>query len=394
MTDEEIAALVRSDESDRVERKESLSDRVRKAICAFANDLPGHGRPSVVIIGQRDDRSCADLEIDDRLLTTLAGMRVESAFAPFPSIDVRRLTVDGCDLAVVVVHASSSPPIRYDGRIWVRVGPSMRIAMPEEERRLSERRRAANLPFDVQAVAGAQLADLDLERFRQDYLPNAVAPEILEENHRELVHQLAALRLVTPDGVPTVLGILTLANDPLRFFPGAYVQFVRFDGLDLSDPIVAQHRTSGPLQQLLVRLDDLIEANIRTGLDVTGRTTHAAHPDYPADALRQVTRNAVMHRAYDGTHAPIKVSWFADRIEVLSPGGPFGQVTIERFGFPGLTDYRNPHVAEALKVLGFVERFGVGFAIANKRLAANGNPPLEYEVESSYVLVRLRRSSP
>lgn len=59
----------------------------------------------------------------------------------------------------------------------------------------------------------------------------------------------------------------------------------------------------------------------------------------------------------------------------------------------GATDYRNPHVAEALRVLGFVERFGVGLAIANKRLAANGNPPLEYEVATSYVMVRLKRGS-
>jgi ATP-dependent DNA helicase RecG len=391
MTDDELVALIRSTESDRVERKESLSDRVRRAICAFANDLAGHQRPGIVILGQRDDGSCAELEVGDQLLTTLAGIRVESTFAPFPSIDVRRMTVDGCELAVVVVHVSSSPPVRHDGRIWVRVGPTTRIATPEEERRLSERRRSAHLPFDVHPAAGARLADLDLERFRRDYLPNAVAPDVLEENHRELVQQLAALRLVTPDGEPTVVGILVLANDPLRFLPGAYVQFVRFDGTDLSDPIVAQHRVAGPLHQLLVRLDDLIEANIRTELDVTGRATHAARPDYPADALRQVTRNAVMHRAYDGTHAPVKVSWFTDRIEVLSPGGPFGQVTIERFGAPGLTDYRNPHIAEALKVLGFVERFGVGLAIANKRLLANGNPALEYEVQSSYVLVRLRR---
>jgi ATP-dependent DNA helicase RecG len=394
MTDEELLALIRANESDRVERKESLSDRVRKAICAFANDLAGHRRPGLVILGLRDDGTCANLAIDDALLTTLAGLRVESSFAPFPSIDVRAMTADGCHVAAVIVNVASSPPIRFDGRIWVRVGPTTRIATPEEEQRLSERRRAAHLPFDVQPVSDARLSDLDVERFRHDYLPNAVAPDVLEENHRALLQQLSALRLVTPDGVPTVVGILVLANDPLRFLPGAYVQFVRFDGTELSDPIVAQHRIAGPLQQLLVRLDDLIEANIRTGLDVVGRTTHAARPDYPADALRQVTRNAVMHRAYEGTHAPVKVNWFSDRIEVLSPGGPFGQVTIERFGAPGLTDYRNPHVAEALKVLGFVERFGVGLAIANKRLAANGNPLLEYEVEHSHVLVRLRRGAP
>ncbi|HET9625519.1 MAG TPA: RNA-binding domain-containing protein [Kofleriaceae bacterium] len=397
MTDDELAQLVRSDESDRVERKESLSDRVfdrvKKAICAFANDLAGHRKPGVVVVGQRDDGTFAGLSVDDGLLTKLAGIRVESAFAPFPSIDVRKLTLDGHDVAVVIVHVSSSPPVRYDGRIYVRVGPTTRIATPEEEKRLSERRRTAHLPFDVQAVESARLEDLDLDRFRRDYLPNAVAPDILEENHREQLQQLAALRMVTPDGQPTVVGVLVLANDPLRFFPGAYVQFIRFDGMELSDPIVAQHRISGPLQQLLQRLDDLIEANIRTGLDVVGRATHVARPDYPIDALRQVTRNAVMHRAYDGTNAPVKLSWFHDRIEVQNPGGPFGQVTIEKFGQLGLTDYRNPHVAEALKVLGFVERFGVGLAIANKRMAANGNPPLEYEVESSHVLVRLKRGA-
>lgn len=393
MTDDEITMLVRSSESDRVERKESLSNTVRKAICGFANDLAAHRRPGLVIIGQRDDSTCAQLTVDDQLLTTLAGLRVESAFAPFPSIDVRKVLVDGCELAAIVVHPSSSPPVRYDGRIYVRVGPTTRVASPEEERRLVERRRTANLPFDIQPVIGAQLSDLDLVRFHQEYLPNAVAPEVLEENHREPVQQLAALRLVTPDGVPTVVGMLVLANDPLRFLPGAYVQFVRLDGTELAEPIVAQHRVSGPLEQMLVRLDDLLESNIRTELDVAGRTTHAAHPDYPIDALRQVTRNAVMHRAYDGTHAPVKVSWFTDRIEVLSPGGPYGQVTIENFGAPGLTDYRNPHIAEALRVLGFVERFGLGLAIANKRMTANGNPPLEYEVQASHVLVRLKRGS-
>ena len=100
--------------------------------------------------------------------------------------------------------------------------------------------------------------------------------------------------------------------------------------------------------------------------------------------------NAVMHRTYESTNAPVRISWFSDRIEVLSPGGPYGQVTIEQFGRPGVTDYRNPHVAEALRVLGFVERFGIGLQLANRRLRENGNPELEYEPEHNHVLVRIR----
>ena len=96
-----------------------------------------------------------------------------------------------------------------------------------------------------------------------------------------------------------------------------------------------------------------------------------------------------MHRNYDGTNAPIRITWFSDRIEIQNPGGPFGQVTRENFGRPGITDYRNPHLAEALKNLGYVQRFGVGIALANQALNANGNPDLEYEVEDAHVLAIL-----
>jgi predicted HTH transcriptional regulator len=44
MTDLELEALRTDIESDRVERKQSLSDKdkIRQAMCAFANDLPNH----------------------------------------------------------------------------------------------------------------------------------------------------------------------------------------------------------------------------------------------------------------------------------------------------------------------------------------------------------------
>ncbi len=83
--------------------------------------------------------------------------------------------------------------------------------------------------------------------------------------------------------------------------------------------------------------------------------------------------------------------WFSDRIEMLSPGGPFGQVTRDNFGKPGVTDYRNPHLAEAMKNLGYVQRFGMGIPLAEKEMRQNANPPLEFEVQETQVLVTLRR---
>ena len=47
MNNSELEVLFKDIESDRVERKSSLSDadRIREAICAFANDMAGHGNP-------------------------------------------------------------------------------------------------------------------------------------------------------------------------------------------------------------------------------------------------------------------------------------------------------------------------------------------------------------
>ena len=125
---------------------------------------------------------------------------------------------------------------------------------------------------------------------------------------------------------------------------------------------------------------------------LVGGETREERQDYPEDALRQLARNAVLHRSYEGTNAPVRITWFADRVEIQSPGGPYGQVTKETFGTPGVTDYRNPTIAAALKALGFVERFGVGIAVARKSLAANGNPPPEFTVEDAHVLATIWRT--
>ena len=183
--------------------------------------------------------------------------------------------------------------------------------------------------------------------------------------------------------------MLTIGKSPADYIPGGYVQFLRISGVRLDDPIADQKEVHGPLPQLLNRLDDLVDANIDVAVDVESGPVERAVPDYPKVALQQLIRNGVMHRNYETSHAPTRITWFDDRIEIQNPGGPFGQVTIENFGTPGVTDYRNPHVAEAMGTLGYVQRFGLGIQLARQRLDDNGNPPLEFEVEQACVLARV-----
>ena len=390
MTNPELEHLLSDLESDRTERKATIADtgKIRQAICAFANDMPNYQQPGVLFVGVQDDGNCAQLSITDELLRTLADMRSDGNILPFPTMTVQKRTLRGCEMAVVVVQASDYPPVRYHGRIWIRVGPRRATATAEEERRLIEKRRACDLPFDLRPTPSASIHDLSLELFRGAYLQGAVAPDVLAQNERSVEQQLASARFVTADGsvTPTVVGLLTVGKSPADYVPGAYVQFLRIDGEQLADPIADQKECHGPLPDLLRQLDEILKANIHIATDIQSAPIERRSPNYPISALQQYVRNAVMHRDYESSHAPIRVTWFNDRIEIQSPGGPFGQVTRENFGRPGVTDYRNPNIAEAMKTLGFVQRFGVGLQIARQALEDNSNLEPRFDVQENYVL--------
>ncbi len=184
----------------------------------------------------------------------------------------------------------------------------------------------------------------------------------------------------------TLLGIRTL-----DYIPGAYVQFLRIAGTQLGDaPVQDEAVIDGVLLDVVRRLDEKLAAHNRTAVDITSSPTEIRESTYPLPALQQLTRNALLHRSYEGTNAPTRVYWFDDRIEILSPGGPFGSVTSETFGQPGFTDYRNPVLAEAMRVLGLVQRFGYGIPAARTQLAKAGHPPPEFEVNANWVRCTVR----
>jgi ATP-dependent DNA helicase RecG len=288
-------------------------------------------------------------------------------------------------MVVVQVAPSATPPVRYQGRVWVKVGPTVQTATSEEEQRLTERRRGADLPFDLRAAPDAQLADLDLDYLRRSYVPAAISPEVLEQNQRPLEQQLRSLRLLAGEH-PTWGALISCGIDPQGATPGAYVQFLRIDGVALTDPIKDQKQLTGKLEDVLRRLDELLEVNIAVRTDVTSLPRELRQPDYPLNALQQLARNAIMHRAYEATNAPVRVYWYADRVEIQNPGGLYGRVTPENIG-TGATDYRNPLIAEIMHHLGFAQRFGMGLPIAEKTLSDNGNPPPHFVFTPTHVSV-------
>jgi len=381
LNEKRVLELINDLESDWIERTVSVrEDKLGPAICAYSNDFPNHKHPGYILLGVKDDGNLAGMTWTDEQLQTIGNLKSNGKVLPQPSVVVSNVfRFPEGEVVVIEVKPSTYPPVRYDGRCWIRVGPRRDRASLEEERILTERRVSYAKTYDLVPALGAGLADLSLDLFTLNYLPLAIDQDTLLENKRTSREQLASLRFYdTAENCPTNAGILLFGINPEYYLPGSYIQFIKFAGEDLTTDVVFEKKFSGGLFSLLRQLDDFIKSNIIKERPVKRDSfQEVILRNYPYWALRELAMNAVMHRSYE-SNAPVYFYEFSNRIEIVNPGGLFGEVTPQNF--PDASDYRNVVIAEAMKVLGYVNRFNYGIKRAEKELIQNGNGKPEFDL--------------
>lgn len=274
-SDDELEVMLLDLESDSVERKESFGGdaptKVREAICAFANDLPDRRQAGVVFIGAKDDGSASGLAVTDELLRQLADIMSDGNILPPPTITVTKRSLRESALAVITVPPSDSPPVRCKGRIYVRTGPRKSIATSQDERILNERRRNGDRPYDSRPVPSASLEDLDRRFFEGEYLPSAFAADILLANDRSYEERLAATKMIASaaEPIPTVLGLLVVGKRTRDLIPGAYIQFLRIEGVALDQPVIDEQFIEGTVTDLITKIESKLASHNRTAVEFT-----------------------------------------------------------------------------------------------------------------------------
>jgi ATP-dependent DNA helicase RecG len=391
MDDRALETLLRDVEAPSSERKASFSDRDRvcQAICAFANDMTSSGQPGYIFIGASDDGSPSGIPITDELLLNLTALRSDGRILPQPRMVVEKRILSGTAMAVIEVYPADLPPVRFNGVVWIRVGPRRDRANEAEERALSERRASVSgRTWDARPCDEATLDDLVRELF-VSYRTYAVARDVVEENHRTLEEQLASLRFFDRrTNRPTNAGVLLMGKDPRYFVLGGYVQVVRYAGNTQAADVAMQREISGDLFSMLRMLDELAkELVVAKPVAVSGLREQLVF-EYPIEALRESLVNTIIHRDYQ-SNTPTIVSIFHDRIEIQNPGSLYGDAHLE--DFPGVTAYRNPVLAEVAKVLGYVNRFGRGIPRILESMRSNGSSLPRIEPKSGHFLVILPR---
>jgi ATP-dependent DNA helicase RecG len=371
---EEIKILLADIESERVERTTSTkdTDKFAKAVCAFANDISNKKLPDYLMIGAFDDRRLNGLKVTDEILRSLAGLRSDGNILPKPALMVERVPFPEGDLAVVEVLPSKVTPVKYKGVAYVRIGARKSEANEEEERILREKSEVKSPTYDSTPCLYSTIDDLDLDLFKKEYLPNFVKASVLKSDKRTLKQQLASLQLFDiASDCPTVAGILLIGKDPKRILFGSYIQYVQFAGKKITSKVLNERQFSGNLLTMLKEIDYFIKFTIQKQRPVfVSVLREEMRINYPYEAMRELAMNLVMHRNYQ-TNAPARFYEYSDRIEMDNPGNLYGKVHPENF--PNVTDYRNPILADAMKVFGYVNSFGRGINMVQEELVENKN---------------------
>lgn len=378
----EVRELLKSDETYRIEKTVSVTntDKFSQAICAFSNDMPASGKNGYLIIGANDDGSLSGLTVSDELMKNISAIRSDGNILPLPVMNVEKFTFDEGDILVVEVKPSLYPPVRYRGRVYIRIGPRKDFASEEEERLLSERRTAKMVTFDMVPCQNATLDDINTKIIMTEFLPKAIDHEVLAQDKRNLKEQMASLRLYDLRlDCPTYAAVILFGKNPKYFLPGNYIQFVRFAGEDKASDIENEKTINGNLWEMLPKLDVLLDYSIIEQRPVAISTLKEKTIfNYPQWAVRELLMNAVMHRDYQ-SNTPIRLYHFRNRLEIMNAGGLYGNARPENF--PTVNDYRNPILSEAMKLLGYVNKFNRGIDRVQMVLKENGNPLAQFTVD-------------
>ncbi len=290
--------------------------------------------------------------------------------AIYPSVE--HVTAQGRVVVAITVLESADKPHLAFGRAFKRVGAvTAQMDRAEYERLLLARRQ---LPFDRREVSDATTDDLDaarllwyLQRAAQERgIPVDLAAPLAENLKRLGVAAERNGRLVL-----TTTALLLFGKRPQQFLSYTMVRIARFQG---TTPLNFIDRLDcfGTLPEMIDEAERFVRRNTRVAAKITGFERREI-TEYPYPAIREAIANAVAHRDYDRVDVEVRVSIFADRIEVQSPGRLPAPLTVDTLG----EEYalRNRQIAELLFNIRYIERWNTGIQRIRRWMRGHGLPP-------------------
>ncbi len=253
---------------------------------------------------------------------------------------------------------------------------------------------------DLALCMGASLDDLDpahIQAYREELDRRRPGSRLARQTLEELLLAVRAASRTRGRLRPTVTGIVFFGQEPQRFYPSFTITFVQFAGTSIAAAradgsfYLDNREFRGTLPQMIDQARATIFEKLSKRAVLEGFVRQDV-PEYPEFAYREAIVNAVAHRDYALEGSFVQVRLFADRLEVQSPGGLGGHLTVDNIVYEQYT--RNPHVVRLLEDLGYVERRGLGVDQMIRAMTRVGLRPPTFEDRGSSFWVTLRGGQP
>ncbi|MGI5917242.1 MAG: ATP-binding protein [Anaerolineae bacterium] len=350
-------------------------------IVAFANGVGG-----TIVLGMDEQGHVRDSAED---LEPLLARALQMCEPPFRAAELPEWHLEETPRGTVTTLVVKPTPyeLSVQGRdVFVRSG-SINIRLSPEQRNHS---RTLTV-FEDDVVPGASESDLDraiIEEYQENRIKRGPRGESF--TRAELLRDAGA---VDPNGRPTIAGLLLFGSHPHHFFPQVGVVVIRFKGTSIREAAASGERYSrrveivGPAARIVERTWEVLfeEIHQQSYLDGLERRERYA---YPLEAVREAVVNAICHRDYTITGQRIEIRLFDDRMEIISPGGLPGHITLENI----LDEHysRNPRLVRGLYYWGYIEELGQGVDIIYDAMRREHHPPPEFRDTGRSVSVTLR----
>ncbi len=377
ITEQQVLDDIRRDERQRVEFKWGLikTGDLAETIMAFANAEGG-----IIYLGVAEGPpprlSGRIKQVTKQYLDNIHRAARDILVPPVRDVDIQEIEVEGKNVLAIVVPRSDRVHQHRNGKILVRRG-SENVALRGEalDEAWIQRERPS---LDDRPVMDANLEDLDPDRVGW-YLGRAVEERGLPVDHSlSLEENLTRLNAVFRDGndlVPRVAGVLLFGRDPQRFVPQSEVRLARFQGAS-SVNFIDRLECRGTLPEMIDEAERFVKRNTRVAAKIVGFERREI-TEYPYSAVREAITNAVTHRDYWRSGTEVRVSIFADRIEVQSPGRLPPPLTLATLGEEHVL--RNELIAQLLFNIHYIERWNTGVERMRRQMREHGLREPEFE---------------
>jgi ATP-dependent DNA helicase RecG len=358
-----------------------------KTVVAFANDAGGE-----IFLGVDDEGGVTGLDENDlpkieEEVSSLIYDRCYPAILP----EITFLSSGDKHVIRIKVFSGSTPPyyLKSEGKMkgtYIRVGSTNRLADKEIIQELERKRR--NISFDGETVLEKEAKYLDLRAFKKTFNDKTG-----EDCTLQALRKLSLVKKEQGKDYP-VNALVLLSDDELRdeLFPNAKIECARFKGTG-SDEFIDRKSITGGIAAQAEEAYKFVLRNINNRGKVEGVYT-ISRWEYPVKAIREIIRNAVVHRQYSLTGMSIKIAIYDDMVEVTSPG--LLPPSIDYSAMESRqSDARNKILAPVFKKLGIIDQWGNGLKLVAEEMKKY--PEIEFrwqEVGLSFQVQFVKKGKP